>query len=375
MTQIVISKFSVETFVELDPRSFEGDPRLSSLAPTRADLFPLSSRHSSARARSFARSRPNMRLSPLSRKPDAHADEVWSLCFERTGDSLLTGSLDESVKRWDVSDSSSSGSEGVLSSAHAYTGHSLGVVSIDASSDGLVAASALDGVIRAWDGETGETVLALESGPAESWGVAFDPNEGSSLLAVAGGVAQCVNVYNVRDGSKKSTLELPATTTEKPQNGRFVHCVAYSPDGKRIACGASDGTVAVFDVKTGKCAHTLSGHVSPVRDLTFSPDGKTLYTACDDGYAHAYDAHNKSLIESLGGHKSWVLSVAVHPSGDALVTASSDSTVKLWDLAARACAQTMTDHSDAVWRVRFSPDGSKLACASADRSVSIFNRA
>lgn len=230
-------------------------------------------------------------------------------------------------------------------------------------------------VIRAWDGETGETVLALESGPAESWGVAFDPNEGSSLLAVAGGVAQCVNVYNVRDGSKKSTLEVPATTTEKPQNGRFVHCVAYSPDGKRIACGASDGTVAVFDVKTGKCAHTLSGHVSPVRDLTFSPDGKTLYTACDDGYAHAYDAHNKSLIESLGGHKSWVLSVAVHPSGDALVTASSDSTVKLWDLAARACAQTMTDHSDAVWRVRFSPDGSKLACASADRSVSIFNRA
>ena len=47
--------------------------------------------------------------------------------------------------------------------------------------------------------------------------------------------------------------------------------VAYSPDGRRLACGAMDGTVAVFDVPSGKLLHTLTGHHKPVRGLSFTP--------------------------------------------------------------------------------------------------------
>ena len=50
--------------------------------------------------------------------------------------------------------------------------------------------------------------------------------------------------------------------------------VAYSPDGRRLACGAMDGTVAVFDVPSGKLLHTLTGHHKPVRDLTFTPGAR-----------------------------------------------------------------------------------------------------
>ena len=52
---------------------------------------------------------------------------------------------------------------------------------------------------------------------------------------------------------------------------RFVLSVAYSPDGKRLACGSMDGTVGVFDVASGKLLHTLDGHFKPVRALTFTP--------------------------------------------------------------------------------------------------------
>ena len=50
--------------------------------------------------------------------------------------------------------------------------------------------------------------------------------------------------------------------------------VAYSPDGRRLACGAMDGTVAVFDVPSGKLLHTLTGHHKPVRDLSFTPGAR-----------------------------------------------------------------------------------------------------
>ena len=54
--------------------------------------------------------------------------------------------------------------------------------------------------------------------------------------------------------------------------------MAYSPDGKRLACGSMDGTVGVFDVASGKLLHTLDGHFKPVRALTFTPG------RCDQQY-------------------------------------------------------------------------------------------
>jgi WD repeat-containing protein 61 len=50
-----------------------------------------------------------------------------------------------------------------------------------------------------------------------------------------------------------------------------VLSVAYSPDGRRLACGCMDGVVAVFDVDSGKLLHALEGHFKPVRSLVFTP--------------------------------------------------------------------------------------------------------
>jgi len=60
---------------------------------------------------------------------------------------------------------------------------------------------------------------------------------------------------------------------------RFVLSVAYSPDGKRLACGSMDGSVAIFDVVSGKLLHTLDGHFKPVRSLTFTPGGRRIPAA------------------------------------------------------------------------------------------------
>ena len=63
---------------------------------------------------------------------------------------------------------------------------------------------------------------------------------------------------------------------EKFKKDRFVLSVAFSPNGQRLACGSSDGTVAVFDVASGKFMHLLEGHFKPVRSLTFTP-GAALF--------------------------------------------------------------------------------------------------
>ena len=54
-------------------------------------------------------------------------------------------------------------------------------------------------------------------------------------------------------------LDALLQTDEKHKREKFVLSVAYSPDGKRLACGVMDGTVAVFDVPSGKLMHFLTG--------------------------------------------------------------------------------------------------------------------
>ena len=56
----------------------------------------------------------------------------------------------------------------------------------------------------------------------------------------------------------------------------FVLSVAQSPDGKWLASGSMDGTVAVFDATTGQLLHTLDGHFKPVRSLCFTPGSRLL---------------------------------------------------------------------------------------------------
>jgi WD40 repeat protein len=64
---------------------------------------------------------------------------------------------------------------------------------------------------------------------------------------------------------------------------RSVLCVAFSPDGRRVATSSEDQTVRLWDVETGQEVLTLHGHTDIVPTVAFSPDGNRLATAGADG--------------------------------------------------------------------------------------------
>ena len=77
----------------------------------------------------------------------------------------------------------------------------------------------------------------------------------------------------------------------------------YSADGEKIATASSDGTVRVWEAKTGLLIVVLNGHLGAIHSVIFSPDGQRIVTASADNSAHIWDAKTAQHIAELKGQK------------------------------------------------------------------------
>ena len=72
--------------------------------------------------------------------------------------------------------------------------------------------------------------------------------------------------------------------------------VAFTPDGARLATSSGDGTVKIWDAKSGKELLTLQGHSGRVLGLAISADGTRLATAGEDGTSLVYLLNLQDLV-------------------------------------------------------------------------------
>jgi WD40 repeat protein len=114
-----------------------------------------------------------------------------------------------------------------------------------------------------------------------------------------------------------------------------VQSLSYSPDGRALAAGFEDGSVAWYDTASGKAIKQLTplGKFT-VQSVAFHPAGK--YLACgtlDRGVPNLFliNVTSGEIVVKLLADANGVTSVCFSPNGDKLAAFGSSGTVTIWD--------------------------------------------
>jgi WD40 repeat protein len=158
--------------------------------------------------------------------------------------------------------------------------------------------------------------------------------------------------------------------------------VAFSADNQLLASGSVDGTIKLWDAKTGEEKYNLNGHTNHISAVVFLPSG-ILASGSHDGTVRFWDSKRGKEIKDkkIHAHGSWILTLALSPrlpssDGQLLASGSADRTIKIWDSGTGTEGSTLVGHSGWVRSVAFSPLPSitqMLASASDDETVRLWD--
>lgn len=255
-----------------------------------------------------------------------HKGHVDSICFSPDSSTILSGSMDNTIKLWDVETGECIQTFGEESSAN--QNGEIRIVFF--SPDGRKFLSKSD-KFRLWSIATGKCICTLESVNALP---VFSPDGGKIIWADYGGIL----MYDAENGQLLDSYEWKEEFSS----------ICFSPDGRKILASAFQ-KIGIWEVENKKLIRTINAHENWVDSVCFSPDGNKILSRAGSNHSvklwdtntgeHLYEYKEKDYINSASFSPDGKM-IAIRNQSDGLIVHELDYDLHFpgwtrWDEGAR----------------------------------------
>ena len=334
-----------------------------------------------------------------------HEQAITTLALSPNGRWLAAGSLDQSIRLWDV-EKAPALSFPTSIALRGHEGTVFGIQSIGFSSNGhwLISSSG-DGIPRLWDMQN---ILNLSADPKiVQFGRVFAFSADSQWVA-SEGPGHTISLAKIHEPAVPAIV-LPGFKEE-------IESVMFSPNGRWLAADGGNSFILLWDLKETDPEPSIAGIHGTKELRSFTPDSRLLITSADTTI-QLWDVNNletpvKSITLAgpisdvvlspdslwlaindnqntvqllnlqnpdaepilLRGHQEHITALDFSPDSHWLASGSFDGESRVWDLQnLKSEPEVLRGHTGYVYTLVFSPDSQQLATGSFDQTIRLWD--
>ena len=221
-----------------------------------------------------------------------HIDAVTSLAISRNGKYILSGSMDHMARLWEKDVNwEKNNKRTTVRIFQEDSNHKQGVTSVAFTPDEkYVITSSLDQTIRLWQISTGKNTKTFRGLKDRIWSVAVAPNGRYIAGACNDGIIMCWSLSNVK---KLGTLEGHAGP---------VFDIDFSPNGSYLASAGADQIIRIWNMNSATEVTACSGHTDKVYSAIWDQTGSYILSASRDKTARIWNPETGDELCRFVGH-------------------------------------------------------------------------